>query len=69
MSYDMAAKNSTRGISEQPCMPYRQTLRERLMQQKTEIERHLENLNAALKFMDDNPNFEAFHDTITKAGF
>lgn len=47
----------------------RQTLRERLVEQKTVLEAQLVNLNDALKFMDENPSFENFHNTISRAGF
>ena len=47
----------------------RQTLRERLVEQKTVLEEQLKNLNEALEFMDNNPAFENFHNTISKAGF
>lgn len=50
-------------------MLQRQTLRERLQEQKKALEFQLASLSDAIKFMDDNPNFENFHNVITKAGF
>jgi hypothetical protein len=47
----------------------RQTLRERLVEQKTALEAQLANVKDALEFMDKNPSFENFHNTISKAGF
>jgi hypothetical protein len=49
--------------------PRRQTLRERLLEQKLAAEAHLQNLTDALNFMDKNPDFENFHNIIGKAGF
>jgi len=53
----------------QVCAPTRQTLRERLKERKQAAEEHLADVNHALKFLDENPNFEAFHNLIGKAGF
>jgi dienelactone hydrolase len=53
----------------QTCSPARQTLRERLVERKRAAEEHLADVNHALKFLDENPNFEAFHNLIGKAGF
>jgi hypothetical protein len=47
----------------------RQTLRERLEENKRMLEERLANLNSALKFIDKNPEFENFHNIIGKAGF
>lgn len=47
----------------------RQTLRDRLINNRDEIKAHLDNLNAALEFLDKNPEFENFHNIIGKAGF
>lgn len=47
----------------------RQTLRERLIEQKIVLEEQLKNLNEALEFMDKNPAFENFHNVVGKAGF
>jgi hypothetical protein len=47
----------------------RQTLRERLIEQKTVFEAQLKNINDALDCMDKNPSFENFHNTISRAGF
>ena len=49
--------------------PRRQTIRERLEEQKRVVQEHLTNLDMALKFMDDNPNFENFHNILGKIGF
>lgn len=53
----------------QVCVPKRQTLRERLEEQKKYVTEHLANINSALEFMDKNPDFENFHNIIGKAGF
>lgn len=47
----------------------RETLRQRLEARKKAAEEHLADLNKALKFLDENPNFEAFHDLVGKTGF
>ena len=47
----------------------RQTLRERLVEQKIVLEAQLKNLNEAIAFLDNNPSFENFHNVIGKAGF
>ena len=51
------------------CVQTRQTLRQRLEERKKAAEEHLADINQALKFIDDNPNFESFHNLIGKAGF
>lgn len=53
----------------QVCMPIRQTIRERLQEQQRQVADQLANIESALKFMDDNPNFENFHNLISKIGF
>ena len=53
----------------QVCVPTRQTLRERLTERKRTAEEHLADVTQALEFLDKNPNFEAFHNLIGKAGF
>ena len=47
----------------------RETIKESLQRQRSEIQAHLDNMDAALKFLNENPNFEAFYDTLRKAGF
>jgi hypothetical protein len=47
----------------------RETLRTRLENRKKAAEEHLADVTNALKFLDDNPNFEAFHDLLGKTGF
>lgn len=47
----------------------RETLRKRLEDRQKAAKEHLDDVNKALKFLDDNPNFEAFHDLLGKAGF
>lgn len=47
----------------------RETLRRRLEDRKKGAEQHLADVTQALKFLDDNPNFEAFHDLLGKTGF
>jgi hypothetical protein len=66
MSYDMKEA--------QMCVPggislMRETLRKRLEDRKKAATEHLDDVSKALKFLDDNPNFEAFHDLLGKAGF
>ncbi len=53
----------------QVCMPTRETIRERLVKQRLMAVEHLANLESALKFMDENPNFENFHNLVSKIGF
>lgn len=53
----------------QACVPTRQTLRERLVERKRSAEEHLKDVTQALEFLDNNPNFESFHNLIGKAGF
>jgi len=49
--------------------PEQETIRQRLERQlKIHIER-AESIKQAIKFMDDNPNFESFHDLIGKIGY
>lgn len=50
-------------------MPSRQTLRQRLVERQKQAEEHLSDVNQALKFLDENPSFESFHNLIGKAGF
>lgn len=67
MSYDYPiaqVEKASAGLSVR-----RQTLRERLIEQKTVLEAQLSNLNEALEFMDKNPSFENFHNVVNKAGF
>lgn len=47
----------------------RETLRIRLEQRQKDAQEHFNDVTKALKFLDDNPNFEAFHDLLGKAGF
>lgn len=47
----------------------RQTLRERLVEQRTVLAAQLKNLDEAIGFLDQNPSFENFHNVIGKAGF
>jgi hypothetical protein len=53
----------------QVCVPTRATLREWMLERKKATEEHLADVNQVLKFIDDNPNFEVFHNLIGKAGF
>jgi hypothetical protein len=53
----------------QLCVLTRQTLRQRLEERHKAATEHLADVTKALKFLDDNPNFEAFHDLLGKAGF
>lgn len=47
----------------------RQTLRERLEERKRAATEHLNDVCQALAFLDQNANFEAFHNLIGKTGF
>ena len=47
----------------------RQTLRERLEEQKKVLEGALGDVVQALAFIDKNPDFEKFHDVVGKAGY
>lgn len=51
------------------CTLRQETLRQRLEFRKKQTEALLADVNEALKFLDNNPNFEAFHNLIGKAGF
>lgn len=44
-------------------------LRARLERRKREAEKQLDDLNKALKFLDENKDFEVFHDLLGKTGF
>ena len=62
---NMKVANASQGV----CLAEPQTIRERLERQlRTHIER-AESIKQAIKFMDDNPNFESFHNLIGKIGF
>jgi len=51
------------------CTAEQETIRQRLERQlKIHVER-AESIKQAIKFMDDNPNFESFHNLIGKIGF
>ena len=47
----------------------RETIKQQLTRQRDEVAQHLANLEMALKFLADNPNFEQFHDVLRRAGF
>lgn len=47
----------------------KRTLRERLEDRKAQAEGHLKDVADALKFLDENPNFESFHNLVGKTGF
>lgn len=46
-----------------------ETIKQQLTRQRDEVAQHLANLELALKFLADNPNFEQFHDVLRRAGF
>lgn len=48
-------------------MPKQQTIRERLEERKESLSRHLADVEAALKLMDENPKLEEFHNAVSKA--
>jgi hypothetical protein len=50
-------------------LPTRQTLRQRLEERQKADEEYLADVTNALKFLDENPSFESFHNLIGKAGF
>lgn len=50
-------------------LPIRETIKQQLERQRDEVKTHLDNLENALQFLKENPNFEAFHDILRKAGF
>jgi hypothetical protein len=56
-------------ISHGGLCPVRETLRKRLEDRRKAAAEHLQDVEKALKFLDDNPNFEAFHDLLGKTGF
>lgn len=48
-------------------MSYRKpTTRERLLEQRKELERILGDVNAAIEALDKNPEFEEVHNLLTK---
>lgn len=51
------------------CVAKRNTLRQTLEERKKSAEEQLANVTQALKFLNDNPSFETFHDLIGKTGF
>jgi hypothetical protein len=51
----------------QECMP--PTLREKLIQKKTEYQRNIEQIEQTIKLMDETPGFEKLHDSISKLRF
>lgn len=66
--YDNGAKEVStgpRGLGQ----IHRQTLRERLEEQKRALEGALADVNEALGFIDKNPEFEKFHNVVGKAGY
>jgi hypothetical protein len=50
-------------------LPTRPTLRQRLEERQKASEEYLADVTNALKFLDENPSFELFHNLIGKAGF
>lgn len=44
-------------------------VKDRLERQRDEAQKHLDNINNALAFLEKNPSFENFMDAIRKAGF
>lgn len=67
MSYDYPMEQSEKTLAEVRIR--RQTLQERLVEQKIALESQLSNINDAIGFLDSNPSFENFHNIIRKAGF
>ena len=55
--------------SQQACTPTRETLRRRLEYRIKSAQENLKNMEEALKFLNDNPSLEVFHDLINKIGF
>lgn len=47
----------------------RETIKESLERQRAEVKAHLDNLDDALKFLNENPSFDSFYNTLRKAGF
>lgn len=47
----------------------RATLRERLEEQRRTAKEFLDGIEAAIKFMNEHPDFENFHNTLGKIGF
>lgn len=47
----------------------RETIKENLERQRSEVQAHLDNLDEALKFLNENPQFDSFYNTLRKAGF
>lgn len=62
MSYD-------RGMVPVIDCPTREPLRRQLERRLKDAEERVTDLKTALKFLDDNSGFEAFHDLIGKVGF
>lgn len=62
--------NQPNSLGQIACAPMvKQTLRERLLEQKKNAEAYLSNINSALEFIDKNPGFEDFHDIVGKVGY
>lgn len=51
------------------CEAKRETLREALTRRRISLEKQLESVNDALAVIDKNPEFEKFHDAVSKAGY
>ena len=60
---------SDKAVSTIGSIPRRQTIREKLEEQRRTLQEHLTHLDQAIKFMDENPNFENFHNILGKIGF
>jgi hypothetical protein len=60
-------KVSTYGLCEQAERSLRiPTQRERILERKAVLEKHLIDLNAALELLDKFPEFESIHNALTK---
>lgn len=60
--YPQVAKESTGLLA-------RESIKETLTRRREEAAIHLQNLDNAIKFLNENPNFESFHDLLRKSGF
>lgn len=63
------AENAKYGVLEQTPKLSRESLRERLMRQKSQTSEHLANIEKAIKFLDENKGFEEFHDLVGRVGY
>lgn len=55
-------------MPKEPGLRAPEPIKDRLKRQRSEVQATLDNLDNAIKFLEDNPHFEAFYDTLRKTG-